>query len=121
MAKTGHLANVSHLDNRSSLLIFAILGGNSGASTAVRGVSIDGMALELDVIVGELPELNVIDAQLFLGGVNTELQTGDQVDQEKNDAREDKGPGETGAAIRDLIAELDKVSANPTGAGEGGV
>lgn len=99
----------------------AVLRGERSAGNAVWGVSIDSVALELDVVVGELAQLNIIDTQLFLLGIDTELQARDQVDQEENDAGENERPRETGAAVGDLITKLDKVSANPTRADEGGV
>lgn len=69
---------------------------------------------QLDIVVGKLAELTVIETELLLFGRDAQRQAGDEVHEEQEDAREDKGPAKGGTGAGDLIAELDPVAVNPT-------
>lgn len=71
------------------------------------------MAGELNIVVGELAELDVIETELLLLDGNAEGETGDEVHEEEEDAGEGEGPGEGSAGTGDLVAELDPVVLNP--------
>lgn len=71
------------------------------------------MAAELDVVVGELAHLAVVQAQLLLLGRHAQAQAGDEVQEEQDDAGHDEGVGEAGDAVGELVAELDPVVVEP--------
>lgn len=68
---------------------------------------------ELDVVVGELANLGVVNTQHLgvLGGSDT--QTRDEVDNEQNEAGASERVGTASNGIGDLVAELDPVVVEP--------
>lgn len=77
------------------------------------------MTAELDVVVGELAELAVVQAHLLLLGGDAQAEAGDEVHEEEDDAGEDEGVGETGDAVGELVGELDVVVVEPTTGDDG--
>lgn len=75
------------------------------------------MAPQLDIVVGELAELAVVDADVLVVGGDAERQSGDEVHEEEDDASQDKGPAEGGADACELVAELDPVVLDPADRG----
>ena len=75
------------------------------------------MARELDVVVGELAELDVVHAELLLGGGGAEGEPRDEVEEEEGEAGEGEGPGEGGEGAGELVAYLGPVALDPA---EGG-
>jgi hypothetical protein len=73
----------------------------------------------LDIVIGELAELAVVDADdlCFLAGA--QRQTGDQVHEEEDDAGAEEGVGEAGDGVRQLVAELDVVAVEPAAGDHG--
>lgn len=71
------------------------------------------MAADLDVIVGELSELCIVETHLLLVGGDAQAETGDEVHDEEDDAGDDEGPGEARTAVGDLVAQLDVVVVEP--------
>lgn len=71
------------------------------------------LARQLDVIVGELANLGVVDTQDlgFLGGA--QMHAWDQVEDEKDERRADEGVGSPGKGVSELVAELDPVVVEP--------
>lgn len=71
------------------------------------------VARHLNIVVGKLAELAVVEAELLLLGADAEGQTRDEVHEEEEDAGQDKGPGERGAGAGELVTELDPVVLDP--------
>lgn len=71
------------------------------------------MALELDVVVGELAELDVVDADLLVLGRDAQAQARDQVHEEQDDAGQHERVREAGDRVGDLERELDVVVVDP--------
>lgn len=67
----------------------------------------------LDIIIRELPQLMVIDANDFCFLGSTEREARDQVHDEEDDAGAKKGVGEAGDGVGELIAELNVVAVEP--------
>lgn len=90
-------------------LLMAVAGAGLG-----RGVNgaVD-LAGDLDVVVGELAELAVVEAELLLLGGHAQGQAGDEVHDEEQEAGQDEGPGEGGAGAGNLVTELDPVVLDP--------
>lgn len=84
-------------------------------SCAARGVGHEFAqgAGDLDVVVGELAKLGVVETQLLVLGADAEGETGDKVHDEQNDAGHDEAVGETGDAIGQLVSKLNPVSIDP--------
>ena len=82
--------------------------------TDILSNGISGVAAELDVVVGELAELAVVETELLLGGADAQAETGHQVHQEQDDTGEDEGVGEPGNRVGELIAQLDVVLVDPS-------
>lgn len=74
---------------------------------------------QLDVVVGELAELAVVDADLLVLGADAEGQARDEVHEEEDDAGEGKGPAKGGADAGELVAELDPMVLDPADGGVG--
>lgn len=89
-----------------------LAGLSTGNRVGVRAIS--HVSGQLDIVVGKLAELTVIETELLLLGRDAQRQAGDEVHEEQEDAREDKGPAKGGAGASNLVAKLDKVSINPT-------
>jgi hypothetical protein len=70
---SGQLTNATL---RAVMMKFVVVVGNNIAS----------VTLELDVVVGELAELAVVDAELLLCGADAQAQAGNQVHKEEDDA-----------------------------------
>ncbi|KAK5632868.1 hypothetical protein RRF57_008582 [Xylaria bambusicola] len=49
---------------------------------AMRGNDVAGVPLQLDVVVGKLAELDVVNADVLFLGLNAQAQAGNQVHQE---------------------------------------
>lgn len=80
---------------------------------AVSGDDIAGVALDLDVIVRELAELDVVDADVLVLGRHAQAQARDQVHEEQDDACQDERVGEAGNGVGELVRELDVVVVDP--------
>ena len=74
---------------------------------------VQDLAGQLDVVVGELADLRVVDAQDLglLGGAQGEA--GDQVHEEEDQAGAAEGVDAAGDGVRELVAELDPVVVEP--------
>lgn len=68
---------------------------------------------QLDVVVGELAQLGVVEARLLLLGGGAQAQAGDEVHDEEDQAGDAEGVGEAGDAVRELVRELDVVVVEP--------
>lgn len=91
------------------------MGGAAGGTVmAAAGHNVRNMAGDLDVIVGELAELAVVEAKILVVDADTQAEAGDQVHQEEDEAGQGEGPGETGDGASQLVAELDVVVLDPT-------
>lgn len=77
-------------------------------------------ASDLDIIVRELAELVIIKTNLLLVLVDTERKTGNEVEEEEDDAGHDEGVGEAGDAVGELVGELDVVVVDPATVNDGG-
>jgi hypothetical protein len=71
------------------------------------------MTGDLDIVVGKLPELAIVEANLLFFGTGTQRQAGDQVHEEQYDTGHDEGVREPGDTVGQLIAELDVVLVDP--------
>lgn len=80
---------------------------------AVSDDDIAGVALDLDVIVRELAELDVVDAYVLVLGGDAQAQARDQVHEEQDDARQDERIREAGNGVGELVRELDVVVVDP--------
>lgn len=72
------------------------------------------MASNLDVVVGKLAELAIIQPNFLLVGADTQRQAGNEVHEEQDDAGDHKRVREPGNTVSELIAELDVVVVDPT-------
>ena len=103
------------LNNRfRGLLRDAALGRTATLVLAVRGDNVAGVPLQLDVVVGKLAELDVVDADVLLLGLDAQAQAGDQVHQEQDDAGQDERVREARDRVGELVCELDVVVVDPT-------
>ncbi len=75
---------------------------------------IGDVAPELDVVISKLAELAVVHAELLLLGRGAEGQPRDEVEQEEDQAGDDKAPGEGGDGACELVAHLHPVVLDPT-------
>jgi hypothetical protein len=75
--------------------------------------AVSHVASHLDIVICKLAQLSIIRAKLFLLGRDTQRQTGDEVENEKQKAGKYKGPGEAGQSASNLVAQLDPVAVNP--------
>ena len=73
----------------------------------------------LDIIVGKLAELVVVDADDFCFLTSAQRQAGDEVHDEEDDARAEEGVGEAGDGVCELVAELDVVAVEPAAGNTG--
>ena len=71
------------------------------------------MARELDVVVGELTELDVIHAELLFLGGGAQGQTRDEVEQEEDQAGQGEGPGKGSDGAGELVTHLYPVVLDP--------
>lgn len=71
------------------------------------------VAAELDVVVGELAQLGVVQARLLLLGGGAQAEAGDEVHDEEDDAGDAERVGEAGDAVGELVRELDVVVVEP--------
>jgi len=80
----------------------------------------DDVALQLHVVVRELADLGVVETQdlVLFGGA--QLQAGDAVHDEEDEAGADEGVDEGGEGEGELVGELDVVVVEPA-AGDDGV
>ena len=81
--------------------------------------SIRDLTLMLNVVVGEFPELRVIEADDFGILRRTERKAGDEVHDEKDDAGAEEAVCETGNTVRELVRELDVIAVQPAAADGG--
>ena len=76
------------------------------------------LAHQLDIVVRELAELDVVDAEFFLFARGAELQRGDVFAQQGHGEQDEGGEGEApdgaGGAVAQLDGELDPVVVEPT-------
>lgn len=85
-----------------------------------RRLAVQDVPPHLDVVVGELAELAVVDADVLVLDVDAQGEAGDEVHEEEDDAGEGEGVAEDGADAGELVAELDPVAVDPADGGEGG-
>jgi hypothetical protein len=90
-----------------------VVRAGTAGDTVVDADGVAQVAGELDVVVGKLAELDVIHAELLLLGGGAEGQTGDEVEEEEDDAGEDKSPGEGSDGTGELVTHLDPVVLDP--------
>jgi hypothetical protein len=83
------------------------VGGAGGDVAAIDGAG------DLDVVVGKLAELSIIETDLLLLGGDAQRQTGDQVHDEQDEAGNNERVGEAGDGVGELVGELDPVAVNP--------
>ena len=74
----------------------------------------------LDIVVGKLTDLGVVDAHDLVLLAAAEVQAGDQINEEEDDAGADEGVGEAAYGVGELVRELDPVPVQPA-AGDHGV
>jgi len=96
-----------------SLLRLSTLETMSAARRSSSGEDVASLAGELNIVVGELAELGIIQTHLLLLSSHTERQARDEVHEEEDDAGKDKRVRETGDRVRELVAELDVVLVDP--------
>lgn len=77
------------------------------------GKDLVDVAAELDVVVGELAQLGVVEARLLVLGRGAQAEAWDEVHDEEDDARDAEGVGESGDAVGELVRELDVVAVQP--------
>jgi hypothetical protein len=71
------------------------------------------VAGDLDVVIGELAELAVVETNLLPLGGDAQRQAGHEVHEEQDDAGHDERVREAGDAVGKLVAELDVVVVDP--------
>lgn len=54
----------------------------------VAGHDVACVALQLDIVIGELAQLHVVDTSVFVLGGHAQAQAGNEVEQEQDHARE---------------------------------
>lgn len=99
-----------HLDS-GDLLALLDAGGAARDHLAVDVVR--GRAGQLNVVVGKLAELSIVQTKLLLLGGHAQAQAGHEVHEEENQAGHDKGVAETRDTVGQLVAELDPVVVEP--------
>lgn len=99
-------------DLNGSLGRLVVRAGTAG-NTIVDADGVAEVAGELDVVVGKLSKLNVVHTKLFLLRGGAEGQARNEVEEEEDDAAEDKGPGESSNSTGELVAHLDPVVLDP--------
>lgn len=83
-------------------------------SEGLAGTDVAGVALKLNVIVGELAKLTVIETDFLFLGANAKAEARDQVHEEQDQASHDKRVRKAGDRVSKLVAELDPVVVDPT-------
>ena len=68
---------------------------------------------------GKLSNLGIVHAHDLRSLASTELQAGDEIDEEEDNAGHDEGVGHAGNGVSKLIAELDPVLVEPTTGNDG--
>lgn len=71
------------------------------------------VAAELDVVVGKLAHLAVVQAHLLLLGRHAQAQPGHEVHEEQDDAGQDERVRKAGHAVGELVAQLDPIVVEP--------
>lgn len=74
---------------------------------------IQHLARQLDVVVGELSDLGIVNAQDLGLLAGAQRQAGDQVHQEQDDAGHDEAVRHAGHGVGQLVAQLDPVVVQP--------
>jgi hypothetical protein len=82
---------------------------------------VEDLARELDVVVGKLANLGVVDAEDFGLLCDAETKAGDHVHQKEDQASADEGVGAAGERVGQLVGELDPVVVDPAALNDGSV
>lgn len=70
-------------------------------------------AAKLDIIVGELAKLGIVETQFLLLGRGAQAEARDQIHHEQDDTGDGERPREPGAAVGELVGQLDVVVVEP--------
>ncbi len=84
------------------------------------GVAVVGhLARQLDIVVGKLANLGVVDAQDLALLADAQLQAGDQVHDEQDEAGHDEGVAAAREGVGQLDGQLDPVVVEPAAVDDG--
>jgi len=89
----------------------ALVGGEHGAVLVLDVV--EHLARQLDVVVGELADLGVVDAEDLGLLASAEPQAGDEVHDEEDDRGADEAVEAAREGVGQLVADLDPVVVDP--------
>lgn len=81
---------------------------------ADNDIVVEDLAGELDVVIGELANLGIVDAEYLRLLVGTEPQAGYHVDDEQDQSRKGEGVEAAGDGVGQLVAQLDPMVVKPT-------
>jgi hypothetical protein len=95
------------------LLVDAQVVRRTGVLAVCVGDVVEHLAGQLDVVVGELADLCVVDAKDFGFLAGAEGEAGNQVHDEEDEASATEGVESAGGRVRELVAELDPVVVEP--------
>ena len=70
-------------------------------------------AAQLDVIVGELAKLGIVEPQFLLLDRGAQAQARDQIHDKQDDTGDNEGPREPSDAVGELVGQLDVVVVEP--------
>lgn len=76
--------------------------------------AVSHVSSHLNIVIRKLAQLAIISAELLLLWGDTKGEARDEVENEKENASECKGPSEDGKSTSDLVTQLNKVTVNPT-------
>lgn len=71
------------------------------------------MTAKLNVVIRKLSELTIIETHFLLLSSHAQAEAGYKVHEEQNDAGQNKGIGETGNTVGQLVSELNVVLVEP--------
>lgn len=91
-----------------------------GRRVRQRRLAVQDVPPHLNIVVGELAELAVVDTNVLVVDGDAQGEAGDEVHEEENDAGEGERVAEDGADAGELVAELDPVAVDPADGAERG-
>lgn len=93
--------------------------GALGASVTAL-YAVDDVASNLDVVVGKLANLGIINAHNLILLGSTQAESGDHVHNEQDNAGSEERVGKTGEGVGKLVAQLNVVVVDPAAGDLGG-
>lgn len=90
-----------------------------GTITTDHNIIVEDLARQLDVVVGELANLGVVDSQNLGLLVGAQAQARDHVDEEQDERREDERVETPRDAVGELVAQLHPVVVEPPAGDDG--